>query len=90
MPVSLVNLLSWVTRRALLSPVIHQQFARQFGHNIDYSRQRLEPASFAQYVRDFFAPAVWLNVTVPFKLLAHECADTFATARQAGAANALT
>lgn len=75
-----------------LSPVIHQQFARQFGHNIDYSRQRLEPESFAQYVRDFFASGgCGLNVTVPFKLLAHECADSLhASAQQAGAANTLT
>ena len=75
-----------------LSPVIHQQFARQFGHNIEYSRQRLEPESFAQYVRDFFASGGGgLNVTVPFKLLAHQCADSLhASAQHAGAANTLT
>ena len=74
-----------------LSPVIHQHFARQFGHDIEYSRQRLETESFAQYVQDFFAAGGGgLNVTVPFKLLAHGCADSLhASAQQAGAANTL-
>ena len=74
-----------------LSPIIHEQFARQFDHTIVYSRQRLEPELFAQHVRDFFvAGGGGLNVTVPFKLLACDCADWLhASAQQAAAANTL-
>ena len=74
-----------------LSPVIHEHFARQFGHAISYSRQRLERDSFAKYVREFFADGGGgLNVTVPFKLLAHDCADWLhESAELAAAANTL-
>ncbi len=77
--------------RHSLSPVIHGHFARQFGHAISYSRELLERDSFAQYVRDFFADGGGgLNVTVPFKLLAHDCADWLhESAEQAAAANTL-
>ena len=77
--------------RHSLSPVIHGHFARQFGHAISYSRELLERDSFAQYVRDFFANGGGgLNVTVPFKLLAHDCADWLhESAEQAAAANTL-
>lgn len=74
-----------------LSPIIHQQFAQQFDHAITYSRQRLEVETFAPYVRDFFAAdGGGLNVTVPFKVLAHDCADWLdISAQQAAAANTL-
>ena len=74
-----------------LSPVIHGHFARQFGHAISYSRQLLERDSFAKYVREFFADGGGgLNVTVPFKLLAHDCADWLhESAELAAAANTL-
>ncbi len=77
--------------RHSLSPVIHGHFARQFGHAISYSRQLLERDSFAQYVRDFFANGGGgLNVTVPFKLLAHDSADWLhESAQDAAAANTL-
>ena len=77
--------------RHSLSPVIHGHFARQFGHVISYSRQLLERDSFAQYVRDFFANGGGgLNVTVPFKLLAHDSADWLhESAQDAAAANTL-
>lgn len=75
-----------------LSPEIHQQFAAQFGHQIDYSKQRLEGEGFSAFVRQFFASGgVGLNVTVPFKVQAHECADWHDnSALQAGAANTLS
>lgn len=74
-----------------LSPIIHEHFARQFGHSIAYSRKLLQAESFAQYVREFFADGGGgLNVTVPFKALAHACADWLhESAEQAGAANTL-
>lgn len=74
-----------------LSPVIHQNFAAQFGYQIEYAKQLLQPNNFDSFVRDFFAAGgIGLNVTVPFKLQASECASWHdASAQQAAAANTL-
>lgn len=75
-----------------LSPEIHQQFAAQFGRQINYGKQRLESEGFSDFVRQFFASGgAGLNVTVPFKIQAYECADWHDnSALQAGAANTLS
>ena len=51
-----------------LSPLIHQQFAAQFGHSIDYRKYPVKPEGLARFVDDFFASGGrGLNVTVPHK-----------------------
>ena len=74
-----------------LSPVIHQHFAAQFGYGITYARQLLQRDTFEPFVRNFFAAGgVGLNVTLPFKLQANECARWHdVSAHQAAAANTL-
>ena len=74
-----------------LSPVIHQHFAAQFGYDITYARQLLQRDTFEPFVRKFFAAGgVGLNVTLPFKLQANECARWHdVSAHQAAAANTL-
>ena len=58
-----------------LSPMIHQQFAEQFEHQIDYQKQKLEPDHLNSWVMHFFKNGgCGLNVTLPFKTLAFELA----------------
>ena len=73
------------------SPDIHHQFAAQFGHAIQYDKQRVGDDDFQPFVRTFFAEGgSGLNVTVPFKLLAFDMADRLSErASLAGAVNTL-
>lgn len=73
------------------SPLIHAAFARATGQHIDYTRLLAPLDGFAAAVQAFRAEGGrGLNVTAPFKLQAFEIAtDPMASARQAGAVNAL-
>jgi shikimate dehydrogenase len=58
------------------SPLIHQQFARQFNHVIEYTAIDVDPGGFTQAVEQFRAAgALGCNVTVPFKLEAYYLAE---------------
>jgi len=74
------------------SPFIHERFARQVGHDIDYGRIDAAPAGFARAVRDFFAAGgKGLNVTLPHKQAAVRLvADLTPRAARAGAVNTLS
>src|SRR5436189_3890739 len=73
------------------SPAIHQQFARQFRHRIEYLAIQVDPGGFPQAVEQFRANGgKGLNVTVPFKLDAARVADNLSErAKVAGAVNTL-
>jgi len=73
------------------SPVIHQQFAHQFGHDIEYTALWVDLDGFQEAVQQFRAEGgKGLNVTVPFKLEAFRLADNLSDrARLAGAVNTL-
>ena len=73
------------------SPEIHAAFARQTGHDIDYSRLLAPLDGFRTTVESFRAAGgKGVNVTVPFKLEAFDLADEVSQrARDAGAANFL-
>ncbi len=73
------------------SPVIHQQFAHQFGHDIEYTALWVDLDGFPEAVQQFRAEGgKGLNVTVPFKLEAFRLADNLSDrARLAGAVNTL-
>ncbi|MFL6651615.1 MAG: shikimate dehydrogenase [Sulfurifustaceae bacterium] len=73
------------------SPVIHQHFARQFRHRIEYLAIQVDPGGFAQAVEQFRASGgKGLNVTVPFKLEAFRLADSLSErAKIASAVNTL-
>lgn len=73
------------------SPEIHAWFARQTGHPIQYERLLAPLDGFRQAVGDFIgAGGRGANVTVPFKLEAHDLADRLTPrARAAGAVNTL-
>jgi len=75
-----------------LSPRIHQDFARQFGIQLDYRTIDAAPADFAAAVHDFFANGgTGANVTLPHKAAAHDLAATRSeAATRAGVANVLT
>ena len=74
------------------SPMIHQAFADQTGHAITYTRTLGRTEHFAEDVRAFIAAGgKGLNVTVPFKQLAFDLADTLSPhAEAAGAVNTLS
>jgi len=73
------------------SPEIHAAFARQTGHDIEYSRLLAPPDGFRPTVEAFRkAGGKGVNVTVPFKLEAFDLAsDVSQRARDAEAANFL-
>lgn len=73
------------------SPRIHQMFAHQLGHQIEYTAIWVDTDGFAQAVEQFRAEGGrGLNVTVPFKLEAFRLADQLSDrARLAGAVNTL-
>ena len=59
-----------------LSPKIHNQFARQFSHQIDYQKFLVEPGELTPFVRKFFADGGHgLNVTLPHKHAAAQLVD---------------
>lgn len=73
------------------SPAIHQQFARQLRHRIEYLAIQVDPGGFAQAVEQFRAGGgKGVNVTVPFKLDAFRLAEHLSErAKLAGAVNTL-
>jgi shikimate dehydrogenase len=73
------------------SPEIHAAFARQTGHDIDYSRLLAPVDGFRATIESFRAAGgKGVNVTVPFKLEAFDLADEVSQcARDAEAANFL-
>lgn len=73
------------------SPAIHQQFAKQTGQVISYSKQLIELDAFEQMIDKMIADGFkGFNVTVPFKEEAYQKADALSRrARQAGAVNTL-
>ncbi|MBU6499081.1 MAG: shikimate dehydrogenase [Rhodospirillales bacterium] len=73
------------------SPLIHQSFAAQFGHAIEYTRILGEIGGFAARIDRFRAEgARGLNITAPFKRDAFAYAtDLSESARRAGAVNCL-
>jgi shikimate dehydrogenase len=73
------------------SPEIHAAFARQTGHDIDYSRLLAPVDGFRATIERFRAAGgKGVNVTVPFKLEAFDLADEVSQrARDAEAANFL-
>lgn len=73
------------------SPEIHTAFARQTGHDIDYSRLLAPVDGFRATIERFRAAGgKGVNVTVPFKLEAFDLADEVShRARDAEAANFL-
>ncbi len=74
-----------------LSPVIHQQFAKQFAIDLSYEKILATKSTFIKVVRDFFVSGgLGLNITSPFKRLAFEVADKKTSAAlKAGCANTL-
>lgn len=74
-----------------LSPQIHQSFAQQLGHRIEYERLAAPVDGFANAAKEFFDQSgTGLNVTLPFKQDAFEWVterDVLAT--EAGAVNTI-
>lgn len=73
------------------SPQIHEQFARQTGEDLLYTKQKIELGEFESQVHRFFEHGgKGLNVTVPFKEEAFELAKVLTLrAQTAGAVNTL-
>jgi len=71
------------------SPLIHEQFASQAQHAIDYLRVQPPLDGFAPMLTQFFAlGGLGANITIPFKLEAYQlCQQLSARARLAGAVN---
>lgn len=75
------------------SPLIHREFARQSGLDIEYSAILSPTDSFIQTVQQFLdiPDTRGCNVTAPFKLEAHTFADELSdVAKISGAVNTLT
>ena len=73
------------------SPWIHQQFAAQFGLDIDYQKIEATSESFVKLIQQFKnSGAIGANVTAPFKIEAYHLANEVSNrAKIAGAANTL-
>lgn len=73
------------------SPIIHQNFAQQFGIELEYNKVLSTPAMFEQDVKAFFNNSgLGINITAPFKHQAFEMADILsAKAKLACAVNTL-
>lgn len=73
------------------SPIIHQNFAKQFDIELQYSKLLSTPEKFEQEVKAFFSGSgLGLNITAPFKQQAFELADELSEkARLAKAVNTL-
>ena len=74
------------------SPTIHTAFAEQIGERIVYEKFMSPLGGFSKVVADFFASGGrGANVTVPFKIEAHNLSSIRSSrVRYAGAANTLT
>jgi len=74
-----------------LSPMIHTQFAKQTGCNINYKKILATKDGFSQSVQDFIATGgKGFNITVPFKIDALNLADHLTqNAKIAGAINTI-
>lgn len=74
-----------------LSPLIHQEFAKQAGISLQYGKIEGDASNFEKQVADFFyRGGQGLNVTLPFKERAFAMADKATKrCRQAKAANTL-
>jgi shikimate dehydrogenase len=74
-----------------LSPVIHRQFAAQFGLAMDYQKYQVEPFHLATFIGDFFAGGgCGLNVTLPYKQTVISLVDDLTeNARLVGSVNTL-
>jgi shikimate dehydrogenase len=72
------------------SPLIHGHWIRQHGLDADYRREAVEPAAFADFVRNLPAHGyVGANITIPHKEMALELSEPDDRARAVGAANTL-
>ncbi len=71
------------------SPRIHQQFARQFGGRVEYSKLPAKPEQFPALLKDFFdRGGRGANITLPLKEAACEiCTQLDPYAEKAGAVN---
>jgi len=72
------------------SPLIHKYWLKSFGIDGDYRIEAVEPAAFANFIRDLAARGYrGANVTIPHKEQALACALPAARARMVGAATTL-
>jgi len=73
------------------SPIIHQAFAKQFGHEIAYARLHAAPGGFADVLAAFQAAGGHgVNVTLPFKIEAYAiCSEVSNRAKSAAAVNTI-
>ncbi|AMN44423.1 shikimate/quinate 5-dehydrogenase [Rhodoplanes sp. Z2-YC6860] len=81
--------IGWPIRHSR-SPLIHGYWIRQHGLDADYRREAVEPAAFADFVRNLSAHGyTGANVTIPHKEMALELSEPDDRARAVGAANTL-
>lgn len=73
------------------SPAIHRQFAEQTGQDLHYNKQQVDEGDFERAATAFFDEGGrGLNITVPFKVNAHDFAHQLTPrAERAGAVNTL-
>lgn len=69
------------------SPILHTEFARQFGHDLHYGKMLATPETFHETVRAFVHEGgKGMNVTAPFKLAALDLVDELSPRAQAAQA----
>lgn len=73
------------------SPIIHQNFAKQFAIELQYNKVLSTPELFEQEVKQFFSNSgLGINITAPFKKQAYDMADRLSDkAKIASAVNTL-